>query len=82
MMGLAISIVLGIILGFVIFMEGQELGMAVAFGVIAGCLFRILYLLNEINKRLKGEKPKRDKVAAVYEDYLREKQNREQNDTT
>jgi hypothetical protein len=56
-----------------LFVTGPWAGGVLAFGIIAGCLFRGLYLLNDIHRRVSKEMPKTDKAKEVYENYLREK---------
>jgi hypothetical protein len=70
---LMLSIFLASILGLVLFISGPWVGGILAFGIIAGCLFRGLYLLNDIHRRVSKEMPKPDKAREVYENYLREK---------
>ncbi|WP_129688890.1 hypothetical protein [Gottfriedia acidiceleris] len=69
-MKLLLSIVLATILGIFLSMIG-EVGIIIGFGILAGTLFRALYLLNDLSKRLV---PKSDKVKEAYENYLREKE--------
>lgn len=47
-------------------------GYIIAFGIVLGCLFRGLYLLNDISKSKVA--PKKDRVTDVYEDYMKEKE--------
>lgn len=46
----------------------------IAFGIVVGCLFRGLYLLNEIRNGLEIS-PKKDKVQEAYENHLKEREN-------
>ncbi len=55
-------------------MMGPVIGGFLAFSIVAGCLFRALYLLSDIHKRLLKNEPKTDKVKEAYENYLKEKQ--------
>jgi hypothetical protein len=71
---LILSIFLASILGLVLFISGPWVGGILAFGIIAGCLFRGIYLLNDIHRRLLNDLPRADKVKEVYKDYLREKE--------
>jgi large-conductance mechanosensitive channel len=71
---LILSIFLASILGLVLFISGPWVGGILAFGIIAGCLFRGIYLLNDIHRRVSKEMPKTDKAQEVYENYLREKE--------
>jgi len=47
----------------------------IAFGIVLGCLFRGIYLLNDIGKRLSKIEPKNDKVKDALDRYLEEKEN-------
>ena len=79
-MYLLLSIFLSGILGaFLLMIEPHYAGL-IAFAIIAGCLFRGIYLLNDLNKRLNTIAPKKDKVQEAYENYLTEKENREKNE--
>jgi large-conductance mechanosensitive channel len=69
-MYLLLSILSAAILGYLLLMMGPLLGGLIAFGIIAGTLFRAVYLLNKIYKTL-PEPP--DKAAAAYQEYLRDK---------
>jgi hypothetical protein len=66
------SIVLATILGFLLLIAGQ-VGVLIAFGIVLGCLFRGLYLLNDISKRLSKVTPKSDKVKDALERHLEER---------
>ena len=66
------------ILGFLLLMFGPAFGGILAFGIVTGSLFRGLYLLNDIHKKLLKDEPKRDKVKEAYENYLKEKENKNQ----
>ncbi|MGM0837264.1 MAG: hypothetical protein ACQEV7_14000 [Bacillota bacterium] len=77
-MYLVLSIILSIILGFLLLMMGPLVGGFLAFGIIAGCIFRGLYLLNDLHKRLSKDNPKPDQVKEAYESYLNEKENKVQ----
>lgn len=70
-MYLLLSILLSMILAVILMMMGPLVGGIIAFGIIAGCIFRGLYLLNDIHKRMV---PKKDKVKEAYEDYLKERE--------
>lgn len=59
-------------------MMGPLVGGFLAFGIIAGTLFRGLYLLNDLHKRLTKGEPKPDAVIEVYENYLKEKESKVQ----
>ncbi|WP_404460789.1 hypothetical protein [Sutcliffiella horikoshii] len=77
-MYLLLSIILTIILGGVLLMMGPVAGGLLAFAIITGTLFRGLYLLNDIHKRLTKDEPKPDPVKEAYENYLKEKENKVQ----
>ena len=74
---LLISIILSVILGYLMLMMGPLFGGLLAFGIVAGSLFRGLYLLSDIHKRLSKDTPKRDKVKEAYENYLKEKEDKD-----
>ncbi|MBM7579688.1 hypothetical protein [Jeotgalibacillus terrae] len=71
-MYLTISIILAAILGYLLMMMGPLIGGLVAFGIVAGCLFRGLYLLNNIHKKLSETYPTLTKAEAAYEKHLKE----------
>lgn len=72
-MYLFLSIVLSAILGLVLFMMGPFFGGIIAFGIVVGCIFRGLYLLNDIQKRIATISPRKEKVQEAYEFYLTER---------
>lgn len=76
-MYLVISIVLSIILGYVLMFFGPLFGGLLAFGIIAGCLFRGLYLLNEIHKKVMEASPKKDKVKKTLDNYIAQREEKE-----
>ncbi|ENH96049.1 hypothetical protein J416_12629 [Gracilibacillus halophilus YIM-C55.5] len=61
-MYLLISIILSSILGYVLMMMGPLVGGIVAFGIVVGCIFRGLYLLNDIHKRISNISPEEDRT--------------------
>lgn len=61
--------------GYIIFSMGTEIGIIVSFGVVAGCLFRGLYLLTAIRNKLNKLVPDTDKATDAYKSYLENKQN-------
>ncbi len=71
-MYLILSIFLTIILGGVLLMMGPVAGGLLAFAIITGTLFRGLYLLNDIHRRIIKDIPKPDPVKESYENYLKE----------
>jgi hypothetical protein len=73
-MYLFLSMVLSAILGCVLLMMGPLAGGIIAFGIIGGCIFRGLYLLNGIHKRISIVSPKKDKVQEAYDNYLKERE--------
>lgn len=73
-MYLLLSIILTIILGGVLLMMGPVAGSLLAFAIITGTLFRGLYLLNDIHRRITKDIPKLDPVKEAYENYLKEKE--------
>nr|WP_205603808.1 hypothetical protein [Bacillus mesophilus] len=64
------------ILGFILLMMGPLVGGLIAFALIGGCIFRGLYLLQDLHKRLEEIAPKRDKVQKAIDNYLMEKENK------
>lgn len=70
---LLLSIVLSTILGFVLLTMGPLIGGVIAFGIVVGCIFRGLYLLNDLHKSILSISPKKDKVQQAYENYLKER---------
>jgi hypothetical protein len=73
-MYLLLSIFLSATLGFVLLMMGPVVGGVIAFGILVGCLFRGMYLLSDIHKRLSTILPKRDKVQEVYDEYIKDQE--------
>lgn len=71
-MKLFLSIISSSILGYILLLMGP-VGGIVAFGIVVGCIFRGLYLLNDIHKRISTITLKEDKVQKAYRDYLEEK---------
>ncbi|MGP4062500.1 hypothetical protein [Halobacillus sp. H74] len=53
-MYLFFSIILSVLLGWLLMMAGPLLGGIIAFGIVAGCLFRGVYLLNKLVVELVG----------------------------
>ncbi|PSL36190.1 hypothetical protein B0H99_10711 [Planomicrobium soli] len=72
-MHLVLSIVLSTILGYLLLIMGPLVGGLIAFGIIAGTLFRGLYLLSEVHKMLLKEKPKLNKAQQARENYLKQR---------
>jgi hypothetical protein len=71
-MYLLLSMVLSVILGFVLLMMGPHVAGIIAFGIVVGCLFRGLYLLNDIHKRILSISPNKDKVQEAFHNHLKE----------
>jgi hypothetical protein len=71
-MYLLLSILLSAILGYVLLMMGPLLGGIIAFGIVVGSIFRGLYLLSDIHKKMLNGAPIKDKVQQSYEKYLKE----------
>jgi large-conductance mechanosensitive channel len=80
-MYLLLSIVLSGLLGAFLLMFGPVFGGVIAFAIIVGCLFRGIYLLNDLHQRISKIAPKKDKVKDAYEDYMKEKAKREENES-
>jgi hypothetical protein len=72
-MYLLLSIILTGILGFALLIMGPLVGGVIAFAIVGGCIFRGLYLLEDIHKRLEIIAPKKDKVQEAIDNYLKEK---------
>ncbi|WP_042150166.1 hypothetical protein [Paucisalibacillus sp. EB02] len=73
-MYLLISIILSTLLGFILLMMGGPIvGGIIAFGIVVGCIFRGLYLLSDIQKRISTIAPKEDKVQKAFKEYIEEK---------
>ncbi|MCA0149743.1 hypothetical protein LCD52_13160 [Rossellomorea vietnamensis] len=66
-MYLLLSIFLASMLGLFLFISGPWVGGILAFGIIAGCLFRGLYLVSDIHTKITKEMPRADKAREVYE---------------
>ncbi|KYD05479.1 hypothetical protein B5V88_04335 [Heyndrickxia sporothermodurans] len=66
-------ILISTLLGYGLFALGPLLGGFIAFGIVAGCIFRGLALLKELNEKLSVLVPDKDKVTEAYEKYINEK---------
>ncbi|WP_214484025.1 hypothetical protein [Bacillus sp. SM2101] len=77
---LLLTIIAATILSSLLFFITGPFAMIIVSGIVLGCLFRSLYLLNDLNKRLLKIAPKTDRVKEAYERYLeeREKEKNEQ----
>ncbi|WP_421385155.1 hypothetical protein ACOJQI_10435 [Bacillus salacetis] len=71
---LIMSIILSALLAFVLLIMGPLVGGILAFAIIAGSIFRGLYLLTDIHKKVSTLVPDKDKAREVYEEYLRNKE--------
>ena len=60
-MYLLLSIILATFLGVLLSELDVFIGVIIAFGIVLGCLFRGIYLLNDIRERLSEFVPKSDK---------------------
>jgi hypothetical protein len=47
----------------------------ITFAIVVGCLFRGLWLLNDLHKRVLTISPKKDKVQEAYDDYIKKRDN-------
>lgn len=72
-MYLLLSMLLSAILGFILLMMGPYVAGIIAFGIVVGCLFRGLYLLNDMHKRILTISPKKDKVQEAFDNHLKER---------
>lgn len=74
-MYLLLSILLSMVLGYLLFVLGPIVGGIAAFGIIAGSLFRGIYLLNDIRRRLASdapvEKEVQEQVTEVVPEHLK-----------
>ena len=71
-MYLFLSILLSAILGYLLFIMGPIVGGILAFGIIAGSLFRGVYLLNGIRRRITDLTPEVGKVQGLVQEPLHE----------
>ena len=76
-MYLLLSIILSVGLGVLLMFMGPVVGGFLAFGIVVGTLFRILFLLNDIHKWLLKVAPKADEVKEAYESYVKEKETKD-----
>lgn len=70
---IALALAVGVLL---VMIAGPVAGGILAFGIVAGCIFWGVYLLNDIHKKIFEASPKKDKVQRAYEQYLSERGNR------
>ncbi|WP_442599849.1 hypothetical protein [Neobacillus sp. D3-1R] len=73
-MYLLLCIILSAILGYVLLMMGPLVGGIIAFAIVVGCMFRGLYLLNNIHKRISTLAPSKDRVKEAYDQYIKEQE--------
>ncbi|MBT2692781.1 hypothetical protein [Bacillus sp. ISL-55] len=71
-MYLFLSLLLSVILGYLLFVMGPIVGGILAFGIIAGSLFRGIYLLNDVRKRLAAISPEVGKVQEMGQEQPHE----------
>ena len=72
-LNLLTAILIGLVLGTIIVFLEPVYGSILGFGILAGCLFRALYLLEEIYKRVSKGYVKPTRVQTAMEEYLRER---------
>ena len=72
-LNLLTAILIGMVLGIIIVFLDPVYGLILGFGIISGCIFRALYLLEEIHKRVSKGYVKPTRVQKAMEDYLRER---------
>jgi hypothetical protein len=72
-MYIILSIIFGTILGFLLLMLGPVIGGCIAFGIVVGCLFRVVYQLNNISKSLQKISLNPEKEEIVYQETLVQK---------
>lgn len=70
---LILSIVLSSILGLILLMIDPFIGGIIAFGIVLGCIFRGLYLINDIHKRIAEKYPKESKSQKALREFLEER---------
>ena len=86
-MNLIWLIILSAILGYLLLVMGPFIGGILAFAIVVGCLFKGLFLLNDIKKKLSVLVPEAEEIVAkhdtvnylrdrdVYLNYLKQKEN-------
>ncbi|MFE6169438.1 hypothetical protein ACFVP8_16445 [Viridibacillus arvi] len=72
-MKLTIYILMGIIASLIAFLALGNTAIIIGFGIIIGVLSRGLYVLNEVNNRLKKHDFKLDKEKTAKEKYIEER---------
>lgn len=79
-MFLYVLILIGTLLAAILFLLGPVVGGIIGSGIVLGILFRGLYLLQDIHRRISETNPKRDKVEEAYLKYVGEKGIRRENE--
>lgn len=82
-MFLLLAIILFSFLGVVLLIIDPIIGGVIAFGIIAGGLYRVIDLLNDVSKRLSKIAPplsKPDKSLDALERYIQERDENNQNE--
>lgn len=69
---IALALVIGVVF---LTLAGPVVGGFLAFGIVAGCIFWGVYLLNDLHKKVFEDSPKKDKVQRAYEQYIHERAN-------
>ncbi len=72
-MYLLFFIILFSFLGFALVTADPLFAASVGFAIIAGCLFKIIHMLNDLHKHFSIEKPKKESVQEVFDRYLKER---------
>lgn len=75
-MHLIFNIIFATILGFLCFIAGPMVGGVLTFGLVVGLLFRAVFLLSEVHRKISQIVPDQSKAEKVYEEYLKERENR------
>lgn len=71
-MYLLFVIILFSLLGFTLVSVDPLLAGIVGFAIIAGCLFKIIHMLNDLHKHFSIEKSKKESVQEEFDRYLKE----------
>jgi hypothetical protein len=63
------------ILGYFLYMMGSIFGGIIAFGIVVGCLFKGLFFLDDVRKKISVLVPEAEEIAAKYDtvNYLRDR---------
>ncbi len=73
-MYLLLSIFLCTILGISLFFIPPYIGIILSFGIVIGSLFRALYILNDIHKRISDALPRKNLWEKSYEKHVEKKE--------